>query len=43
MPYNMFLEISVFFGRLLFKMLFIGLITYTKIGKLPKTLAKLSG
>lgn len=31
MPYNMFLEISVFFGRLLFKMLFIGLITYTKI------------
>ena len=34
MPYNMFLEISVFFGRLLFKMLFIGLITYTKITKL---------
>lgn len=34
MPYNMFLEISVFFGRLLFKMLFIGLITYTKIEKL---------
>lgn len=34
MPYNMFLDFSVFFGRLLFKMLFIGLITYTKIAKL---------
>ena len=33
MPYNMFLEFSVFFGRLLFKVLFIGLITYTKIAK----------
>ena len=31
MPYNMFLDFSVFFGRLLFKMIFIGLIIYTKI------------
>ncbi len=34
MPYNMFLEISVFFGKLLFKMLFIGLIVYTKVAKI---------
>lgn len=33
MPYNMFLDFSVFFGRLLFKMIFIGLIIYTKVAK----------
>lgn len=34
MPYNMFLDFSVFFGRLLFKMIFIGLIIYTKVAKI---------
>jgi hypothetical protein len=33
MPYNMFLDISVFFGKVIIKMLFIRLIMCTKIGK----------